>query len=99
MEWVRERIETSCGLIGLLNSGNPNVFLEIGYAWAKGIPTILVLKKGQEAPFNVKSQRSIANQLRETAKHEAAQGKKVAAKTAKQSGRLATPQHELTRES
>lgn len=59
VDWVRQRIETSAGLIALMNTANANVFLEIGYAWAKGIPTILAIKKGEAAPFNVKGQRFI----------------------------------------
>jgi hypothetical protein len=56
---VRRRIEEYDGLIALLNEVNPNVFLELGYAWAKGKPTILVAKKGQDLPFDVKGQRCI----------------------------------------
>jgi hypothetical protein len=59
LDWVRARIESSTAVLALMNTANPNVFLEIGYAWAKGVPTILIIKKGEAAPFNVKGQRFI----------------------------------------
>jgi hypothetical protein len=56
---VRRRIEQYDGLVALLNGANPNVFLELGYAWAKEKPTILLAKDGQELPFDVKGQRCL----------------------------------------
>lgn len=56
---LKRRIEDYDGLIGLLSGANPNVFLEIGYAWARGKPTILLAKKGQELPFDVRGQRCL----------------------------------------
>jgi len=56
---IKRRIEQYDGLIALLNGANPNVFLEIGYAWAKEKPTVLLAKAGQELPFDVRGQRCI----------------------------------------
>lgn len=56
---IKRRIEQYDGLVALLNGANPNVFLEIGYAWAKGKPTLLLAKQGQELPFDVKGQRCL----------------------------------------
>jgi hypothetical protein len=56
---IKRRIEQYDGLIALLNGANPNVFLELGYAWAKNKPTILLVKEGQELPFDVRGQRCI----------------------------------------
>jgi hypothetical protein len=56
---IKRRIEEYDGLIALLNGANPNVFLEIGYAWAKNKPTLLLARAGQELPFDVKGQRCI----------------------------------------
>ena len=36
-----------------------NVFLEIGYAWAKDKPTVLMVKKGQKLPFDITGQKCI----------------------------------------
>ncbi|RTL54567.1 MAG: hypothetical protein EKK40_01860 [Bradyrhizobiaceae bacterium] len=56
---IKRRIEQYDGLIALLNDANPNVFLEIGYAWAKNKPTLLLAKEGQVLPFDVKGQRCL----------------------------------------
>lgn len=56
---IKRRIEEYDGLIALLNGANPNVYLEIGYAWAKNKPTLLLAKEGQELPFDVKGQRCL----------------------------------------
>jgi hypothetical protein len=56
---IKRRIEQYDGLIALLNGANPNVFLEIGYAWAREKPTVLLAKEGQELPFDVRGQRCI----------------------------------------
>ena len=39
--------------------GNPNVFLELGYAWGRDKPTILVQKDGEKSPFDVQGQKQI----------------------------------------
>jgi hypothetical protein len=56
---IKRRIEQYDGLIALLNGANPNVFLEIGYAWARNKPTVLLAKKGEELPFDIRGQRCI----------------------------------------
>jgi len=47
------------GVLALLNDANPNVFLEIGFAWGTGKPTILMTKKGTALPFDVQGQKCI----------------------------------------
>ncbi len=56
---IRNRIIGSCGVVALLNNMNPNVFLEIGFAWAHRKPTILVAKDGIRLPFDVSGHRCI----------------------------------------
>jgi len=56
---VKRRIEDYDGLIAVLNDANPNVYLELGYAWAKEKPAVLVAKVDQTLPFDVKGQRCI----------------------------------------
>jgi hypothetical protein len=74
---IKRRIEECDGLIALLNDANPNVFLEVGYAWAKGKPTLLLAKVGQELPFDVRGERCIfyesIRDLREKLRSELAQ--------------------------
>jgi hypothetical protein len=59
MSEIRRRIEGADAIVALLNGRNANVFLELGYAWGKGKPTILVLKDGEQAPFDVQGQRQL----------------------------------------
>lgn len=54
---IKSRIERSKGVVALLDEHNPNVFLEVGYAWGMGRPTILALAEGADAPFDVRGQR------------------------------------------
>jgi hypothetical protein len=60
MDWVRERISTARLLIADLSSANPNVYLEVGYAWGCGIPTVLLCKDvTNDLKFDVKGQRCL----------------------------------------
>jgi hypothetical protein len=56
---IRNRITKSAAVIALLDGGNPNVFLEVGYAWGVGKPTILVLSEATDPPFDVRGQRIV----------------------------------------
>jgi hypothetical protein len=40
-----------------LDEGNPNVFLEVGYAWGVERPTILALHETSEPPFDVRGHK------------------------------------------
>ena len=46
-------------MIAELTGGNPNVCLEVGYAWGKGRPTILIAKSLDELFFDVKGHRCL----------------------------------------
>jgi nucleoside 2-deoxyribosyltransferase len=56
---MKRRLNGVNAVLALLDGANPNVFLEIGYAWGLGKPTLLVVKKGSELPFDVRGQRCI----------------------------------------
>jgi hypothetical protein len=56
---IRNRITKSAAVVALLDGGNPNVFLEVGYAWGVGKPTILVLSETTDPPFDVRGQRIV----------------------------------------
>ena len=56
------RIRDSAGVVALLNDNNPNVFLEVGYAWGKGIPTILIMHEDSQMPFDVRGQKILRYQ-------------------------------------
>jgi hypothetical protein len=56
---IRSRIETASLAIGELTGANPNVYLEVGYAWGRNRPTLLVVKDATQLKFDVQSQRCI----------------------------------------
>jgi hypothetical protein len=56
---VKSRIETAAMVIADITGANPNVYLEVGYAWGKERPTLLIAKKGDELNFDVRNQRCI----------------------------------------
>ena len=57
LERIKNRIETSFLVVADLTSANPNVYLEVGYAWGKGRPTLLIVREGDDLKFDVKGQR------------------------------------------
>ena len=58
VERIRDTISRSVVVVADLTDFNPNVFLEVGYAWGKGIPTVLLISKEQvgSLPFDVRTQ-------------------------------------------
>jgi hypothetical protein len=63
IETIKSRIRDAELVIAVLDSLNPNVFLEIGYAWGQGIPTLLLVSAEQvqdKLPFDVISQRYVS---------------------------------------
>lgn len=59
LQQIKNSIETSVAVIAELSGENPNVHLELGYAWGKNIPTILLLPEEDELCFDVRGQRCI----------------------------------------
>jgi hypothetical protein len=57
--WVKERIDTASLLVADLSTANPNVYLEVGYAWGRGIPTVLLSGNAEDLRFDVKGQRCL----------------------------------------
>lgn len=60
MDWVKKKIQNASYVIADLTNANPNVYLEVGYAWGCGVPTILLVQDTAELKFDVQSQRCIA---------------------------------------
>lgn len=56
---IKQRIETASVVIAELTTANPNVFLEVGYAWGKSRPTILLARSADDLPFDVQGQRCL----------------------------------------
>jgi hypothetical protein len=59
IEWVKKRIASSSLVIADLSAANPNVYLEVGFAWGCGRPTVLLCRDAEELKFDVKSQRCL----------------------------------------
>ena len=56
---IKRRIGKASLLIADLTTTNPNVYLEVGFAWGLGVPTVLLVQDAQELKFDVKGQRCI----------------------------------------
>jgi hypothetical protein len=58
---IKERIKTSAFVVADLTGGSPNVYLEVGYAWGCGVPTVLLVQKNEVASlrFDIAGQRCI----------------------------------------
>jgi hypothetical protein len=59
IEWVRNRIKTSSYVVAVLTDANPNVYLEVGYAWGVGVPTVLLVNDPAHLKFDVRGQRCL----------------------------------------
>jgi hypothetical protein len=56
---IKGSIEAAEFVIADLTEGRPNVYLEVGYAWGKGVPVIFVAKKDEKLHFDVSTHRCI----------------------------------------
>ena len=59
MEWVKARISDATLVVADLSDANPNVYLEVGYAWGCGRPTVLLVRDASQLKFDVKGQRCL----------------------------------------
>jgi len=59
MDWVKNRISSATLVVADLSSANPNVYLEVGYAWGSGVPTVLLAKDLNDIKFDVRGQRCL----------------------------------------
>jgi hypothetical protein len=56
---ITEGIAAASLVIADLTEGRPNVYLEVGYAWGRGVPVIFVARKGEKLHFDVSTHRCI----------------------------------------
>ncbi len=56
---LKDRIANAKLVVADLTLARPNVFLEVGYAWGCGVPTVLLCKDGDELEFDVQGQRCL----------------------------------------
>jgi hypothetical protein len=59
VEQIKVGIKTAEAVIAVLDGANPNVYLEVGFAWGNKIPTILLIKNVKELRFDVSGQRCL----------------------------------------
>jgi hypothetical protein len=59
MARMKERISTAEFVIADLSGANPNVYLEVGYAWGVDVPTVLLIDQADDLKFDVQGQRCI----------------------------------------
>jgi len=59
MQWVRERIQSAALVVADLTGANPNVYLEVGYAWGREKPTILLAKDAPPSQFDARGHRCL----------------------------------------
>jgi hypothetical protein len=59
MQWVKNRINLADFMIADLTTANPNVYLEVGYAWGLGKPTILLVKDKNHLKFDTQGQKCL----------------------------------------
>jgi hypothetical protein len=57
--WVRDRIDKASLVIADLSAANPNVYLEVGYAWGRGVRTVLLAPNTADLKFDVRGQRCL----------------------------------------
>jgi hypothetical protein len=54
---MRHRIGHARFVVADLTGANPNVYLEVGYAWGRGVPTVLICSQSAELEFDVRGHR------------------------------------------
>jgi hypothetical protein len=59
LDWVKGRIQTATFVIADLSTANPNVYLEVGYAWGFQRPTILLTRELEDLQFDMRGQRCV----------------------------------------
>lgn len=59
LQQIKTSIQTAVAVIAELSGANPNVHLELGYAWGKDIPTVLLLRDDDNLCFDVRGQKCI----------------------------------------
>jgi hypothetical protein len=57
LDRIKSQIEASTAIVAVLTGANPNVYLEVGYAWGRGRPTILVTEDAEDPRFDLRGQR------------------------------------------
>lgn len=57
LQWIKDRITSADLVVADLSDANPNVYLEIGFAWGRAKPTVLLVRDTKHLKFDVQGQR------------------------------------------
>ena len=60
LNFIQERIASSHMVVADLTTANPNVYLEVGYAWGLNKATVLLVKDTNELKFDTQGQRCLS---------------------------------------
>lgn len=56
---IRDRIESASLVVADMTNANPNVYLEVGYAWGSDVPTLLLTQDTDDLEFDVEHHNSL----------------------------------------
>lgn len=56
---IKTRIDSASFVVADLSAANPNVYLEVGYAWGRNIKTVLLAREAAQLRFDVQGQRCV----------------------------------------
>jgi hypothetical protein len=59
LERMKDRIRTARFVLADLSEARPNVYLEVGYAWGKGVPVLFNAREGEKLHFDVSTHRCL----------------------------------------
>lgn len=60
IEYMKERISSAAILVAEVSNHNPNVYLEIGFAWGRSVPTVLLCTDNcEDLAFDIRGHRVI----------------------------------------
>jgi hypothetical protein len=59
LQEIKKELDSSVAIVADLTDSNPNVYLEVGFAWGKSKPTILIMKQGDKLRFDVQGQKCL----------------------------------------
>jgi len=59
LERIRDRIADARLVIADLSNARPNVYLEVGFAWGRGIPVVILAREGEKLHFDVSTHKCI----------------------------------------
>jgi hypothetical protein len=62
LDHVKNRIDTASVVIADLTGASPNVYLEVGFAWGRSVPTVLLCQDVGELRFDVTWQKCLVYQ-------------------------------------